>query len=708
MICQKCGTPTSGKFCGKCGSRVEARPASAGRAEFPRPETAGFRFNLGDTPIDTLPNATGYTSRNPQPTTADPLPAQPAASTPVLGEIELLKNTCVQFNLIPGVLARKISEKEMVLFEGRTEVLIPPGVTMLIVADGQMIATVDGGLYQLRTTTTSTSDPGLFANFVNWVRRVLPGSSAQTPKQGSPEQGSPAAAITQITAETLARAKSVSFVLMQASPFNCDFTVSSLPFAGGIRADVGMTLRMQITAPEAFYRDFVVSTAQVTVDVLRDAINPLLSMALSTLLPRFSAVAFGSGPELQDQLPGLLRAALKQTFPGAEILAILQATTVGPEIEAIRKANSEAYFDKQKIATLDERALLDNLLRSAENRSLLDAGKSEHDLRLALRELNRAGMVSDEVMDNFVQDILDRSQDRSATRSHALDLLRTQRDLESARSRFSATSEIEVSALQHQLDLQRRQLEGQVSLADLELRRLRVESEYTDERKSTELDFKARERTQRLQALSELDKIREQREKGKAERELAVKKQEQSIKEQENTFELEKQRVYAGMTFQQIMALNPNISAEAAQALAESFRGDKQREATEKLEQYRNDEMARMQSMMDRMMGMAEASMQQSAVVASGQAKLMTAELDRAHQATKDRDAAAVKTAEAVLKAAGQAFGPAPKAKEPQKSSGASGSRSNRTISCANCNAPLHSESSFCPECGESAGEKES
>jgi hypothetical protein len=247
-----------------------------------------------------------------------------------------------------------------------------------------------------------------------------------------------------------------------------------------------------------------------------------------------------------------------------------------------------------------------------------------------------------------------------------------------------------------------------VSLADLELRRLRVESEYTDERKSTELDFKARERTQRLQALSELDKIREQREKGKAERELAVKKQEQSIKEQENTFELEKQRVYAGMTFQQIMALNPNISAEAAQALAESFRGDKQREATEKLEQYRNDEMARMQSMMDRMMGMAEASMQQSAVVASGQAKLMTAELDRAHQATKDRDAAAVKTAEAVLKAAGQAFGPAPKAKEPQKSSGASGSRSNRTISCANCNAPLHSESSFCPECGESAGEKES
>lgn len=689
--CPSCGnTLNPGKpFCGSCGTKIAASDAGS---KFIDPVTIGV---VAAGAVAAIAGAVVGAASKP-----------PKASSEAEAEgIELLDKCCIQLTLVPGVVARKVTEKEMGEYSGREGVIVSPGTILTVIADGRIVATLSGGYYGLPknrsghiTSLVKEAKGNFIENVISWFRR-------KDNIELSP-------AISHQEAEVIRKAKHVSLVLMREAPFNLSFHFDQLPFADGIRSSVGIILNAKVSDPASLYSHALVSNSRVNEDQLADIIKPVLGMELSKVLGAFTPESFQPGPELHQTLPDVLKAALAGSFPGVMVLGIISATANGPEVEKIRAVSQQIYFDGRKIDQMERMNQLQNRLSSVENRSKLDQASSDQQFSAAMDAVNRDGllsaeevdsfkqdlekrrMVREEEMDNLGQDRDDRQEDRLLTRSHALDLLRIDRQLEADVARFAG--QVERQKQEH--EIRRKELEAQLGLRGIELDISRTEASFRDERREKELEFEAKKRSQdinlqsqsraeKIKAMADLQALREQREAAAHERELAARRLDVDA-------DLQKTSIYAGMTFEQIMATNPNISAEAAKALAEKFKGDKIDELAKRREDDMEAERKRMEAMMDRMQQMAEGTIKQTANIASGQNSAHQKELERAAKSADERGSEIVKSVEKTLQSSAQVFSADARAKGPAQTVKIVGS-------CKSCQAEIEKGQAFCPECGE-------
>jgi len=619
--------------------------------------------------------------------------------------IVLLDKCCIQLTLVPGVVARKVTEKEMGEYSGREGVIVSPGTILTVIADGRIVATLTGGYYGLPknrsghiTSLVKEAKGNFIENVIGWFRR-----------KDNVEQ---APAISHQEAEVIRKAKHISLVLMREAPFNLSFHFDELPFVDGIRSSVGIILNAKVSDPASLYSHALVSASRVSEEQLAEIIKPVLGMELSKVLGAFTPESFQPGPELHQTLPEVLKAALSGSFPGVTVLGIIEATANGPEVEKIRAVSQQIYFDGRKIDQMERMNQLQNRLSSVENRSKLDQATSDQQFAVAMDAVNRDGLLSGEEMDSFKQDLEkrrmvreeemdnlgqdqdDRQEDRLLSRSHALDLLRVDRQLAADVARFAG--QVELQRQEH--DIRRKELEAQLGMRSIELDISRTEASFRDERREKELEFEARKRSQdislqsqsraeKIKAMEDLQALREQRDAAQHERELAARRLDVDA-------DLQKTSIYAGMTFEQIMATNPNISAEAAKALAEKFKGDKTDELAKRREDDIEAERKRMDAMMDRMQQMAESTMKQTANIATGQNAAHQKELDRVAKQADERGSEIVKTVEKTLQSTAQVFSADARAKGPSQAVKIVGT-------CKTCQAEIEKGQGFCPECGE-------
>jgi hypothetical protein len=677
MKCPKCGNESGGKFCGKCGSPIQPSRAGADpSAKFIDPVTVGAA-------------ALGAVVGGAATAAASAFGTKPPPSDPVAVEgVVLLDKSAIQLTLVPGVVARKLTEKEMQDYATRDGVVVSPGTTLMVIADGSMAATLAGGYYELpknRGSNASLIGGGAGRGFIDGIISWIRGKKDDNKTPVIPEQG----------AEKIRRAKHVSLVLFREAPFNLPFNFEELPFADGVRSSAAVVLRCEVKNPQQLFVQVLADRPRVDESQVAEAIKPVLQMELSKILPSFRPEDFTPGPELFQELPQRLKEVLATSFPGIAVVALISASANGAEVEQIRVAGQQLYFDGRKIDQMERMNLLENRLASVENRRKLDQATSDHELSAALDAVNRDNLLTEEEMtgfkaelerrrmlreeetDNLGRDITDRTTDRLLARTHALDLLRIERQLEADVSRYSGEAERQ----KHEAQIRRSELEAQLGLKGIELQLRSAEDGYDDERRNKDLEFKAKDRSQRLQQMADLVGLREQRENARHEREMAA-------KQQELQHDINRTSMYAGMSFEQIMATNPNISPEAAKALAEKFKGDKDRELLDKRDEDKASEMKRMQDMMDRMQQMAETTMKQTAAIAAGQ-------VASAKNAGEDL----LSAVESTLKASGQVFSADARAKGPKQQQNTG--KPAKIRYCKSCEAELDSDSAFCPECGE-------
>ena len=222
--------------------------------------------------------------------------------------------------------------------------------------------------------------------------------------------------------------------------------------------------------------------------------------------------------------------------------------------------------------------------------------------------------------------------------------------------------------------------------------------------------------------LRQAQALRMERENAEHQRELesenAARAHEEEMQRQQLEAKLENQRIYAGMSFEQIMAANPDISPEAAKALAQKFAS----EGKEELLRAREADMARQNEQQMEMMRM----MQQMAMAGMGvnqqhQKEILDAkqsELERTRADASRNEDRMLAGVQSTVTAAGVAFSgrtngqqpqrrkemppssaPTPSASAPSQSNAAPTSASSAG-KCPKCGADLEPDSSFCGECG--------
>ena len=249
--------------------------------------------------------------------------------------------------------------------------------------------------------------------------------------------------------------------------------------------------------------------------------------------------------------------------------------------------------------------------------------RNEDEINAALIEIEKTGLLRAEDLENLKRSIQERSEDHELQRFHTVTLLQMNQSLEIDRKKLEWEYEIGDKRIDQDISRRRKELQAEIGYTQLEIERWKTEDDYKDslfyknlERENAvqlqDLEIrKAKDEADYQEMLKRLELARLQqedlarREAQKHDQEMASRAQELSHVKDLSQLDKEKDenlaKIYQGMTFEQIMAANPNMTPEAAAALAKQYESKAEAEKF-KIAQLQNDMRAQdMKEMMDRM-----------------------------------------------------------------------------------------------------------
>jgi hypothetical protein len=261
-------------------------------------------------------------------------------------------------------------------------------------------------------------------------------------------------------------------------------------------------------------------------------------------------------------------------------------------------------FDKQIQGLTQERLLSDDemdkfyMVLSREKR--IREAKNEDEINAALIEIEKTGLLRTEDLENLKRSIGERSEDHDLQRFHTVALLQMNQTLEIDRQKLEWEYEIGDKRIDLDISRRRKELQAEIGFSQLEIERWKTEDDYKDSvfykdlekskaaqlqdidirqvARESEIDLDNKEMDAQLERMRKLKEVEAAEARLKHEQEMAARAQELSHVKDLSLLDKEKQEnlatIYQGMSFEQIMAANPNLNPAVAAQLAKKFEAD--------------------------------------------------------------------------------------------------------------------------------------
>lgn len=666
-ICPKCGDvlKPGAKFCGKCGTKLDAAPAA---------------------PADTK-------------------------------GMELLGNSgFVRWTILPGQIAVKITESEVEACGKIKGISIQEGTKALVFVNGRIGAELPAGNYKLKEL--ATEEKSVFPESTGIMGVLL--------RAG----GTIASTIQNIARLVTGENPTLSIVLVRSVDFPLVFNFREAN-TSGIRSDVGLHILCKVANINAFYQSLLPDRGFVSYESLQKSLETVVGNQVNLSVSALTPDRVGNNPQLVAMLQTRLQEVVRGVYPFIAVSKILQVTADNQAIAGLQRMGEELYVSEQELAHLQKRNNFLNRLQATKNEQELAEIRAANG-----QEVNKGHIEADfkaKKLDIYKQMAL--TQDEQDQFDLMLDAERQLREAKTQEQIDVAMLVYEKSGLLREQEIDRLRHQGRMAdLRDMqeydmfelrgEIAMKRVQDEYSDERREKNANFEEsrrlfeiqldrKEQQNQLDMLHQAQAIRMERENAEHQRKLeaenAARAHEEAMQKQQLDAKLENQRIYAGMTVEQIMAANPDISPEAAKALAQKFAADskdellKAREADMARQSAQQTEMMRMMQQMA-MAGMGVNQQHQQEMMATKQEELDRTRIDASR--SEDRLLAGVQSA---VSAAGVAFSgkaqgmdnrPVRNESETPSIPAATKSDASAAAKCPVCGANLEPGSSFCGECG--------
>lgn len=632
-----------------------------------------------------------------------------AGAVPQSKQLEAVGNNgYIRWTMQPGQVAVKISEDEVAACGNVRGIVIQEGTKALVFLNGKIAAEVEAGSYAIEghEPTSQTRTGGL----VGFLKTSC--TRAWQAIVGAPVK------------------PSVAIVLVRSTEFPLLFAFQGANTAG-IRSDVALHILCKVTNINSFYQNMLLDRSFVSFEALQKDLQLVVQNEVNQAVQSLSPDHVGNNPALVGTLQNQLASAVQSVYPFIAISRVIQVTAENQAIAHIRKMSEELYVSEQELAHLQKRNDFLNRLQATKNAQELaeirakngqevDKGQIEADFKAKKLEIYKQMALTQDEQDKFDLMLSAEKQLREA---------KTQEQIDAAMHEYEKSGMLrdqEIDQLRHKGAMADLRNSQEYDMAELkgELALKREQDAYTDERRDkdaafhdsrrrAEMQLDREEQQNQLDMLRQAQAIRMERENAEHQRKLeaenAARAHEQAMQQAQLDAKLENQRIYAGMSFEQIMAANPDISPEAAKALAQKFSS----ESKDELLRAREADMARQNAQQMEMMRM----MQQMAMAGMGvnqqhQQQMMAAkqaELDRVRDDANRNEDRMLAGVQSTVTAAGVAFsgkaqGSAgrPVRKEYEESMPAQTPKvmSPAVAKCSNCGAELEPGSSFCGECG--------
>lgn len=422
MKCPKCGLEVKPnyRFCTKCGQPMtEETPAPSKTQEEKRIETGTPKSFVAPSAEDEALKARRHREEN-------QVEELPALTANVANSIDLVRGKAF-WNMGKGQLARRITESEFAQLDKVQGVVIQEGVTAVVTVDGQFMGMLSGGYYEFATEAVKEKakanadreeqeekeDENFLQKAGNTARRVwrfltgtLDKEKAEARKKRKERVRRNIQRITANSAVNVTLVSTRNFDLLFGSTTNAQGITDFVPMtikAKVVDLEMGVSLQMQITNVNDFLVNYLSDKNSFSIVDAQRLVQPAIENLLNRMLRNLDYQAEGLPEELVAVIKNQIQKTVNERVFGLEVIQVLDITDQSADFERFRSVEHELFASEQELGYLQRTGEFRNRLAEETNHQTIQEAKSEEDLRYALSQINRDGLLHDDEMEAFLQ-----------------------------------------------------------------------------------------------------------------------------------------------------------------------------------------------------------------------------------------------------------------------------------------------------------------
>ncbi len=640
MNCIKCNADLKegAKFCGKCGTPQNNPVAQVN-------------------PSTSIDNSSA--------------PAQPAQSVNVKNSDALGKvKDRIFWNIQAGEIARRFNETQMAENDAAKGIVINEGTTAFIKANGELIAELHGGAYdflepeklkKVLEKREGGAVSGIKSGFT-FLSNLILGEKVKDKINHNDNVIDPKKENTISTViEGMKKNKLFSITLKLDKSF-----MLPISFEGEhaiktkiLDTKIGFEAYFKIDNFQKFAEHYLGDKDNVTYSDLANEIRPLIKASIQSVLQDVDLNSTSLSDDLVEKIKSKIALDSSNSFFGVVIEKIVTISTSNEALDRIRKKEGELAVSEKELDLLARTQEFRNRLTNQTNSQALIEAKTERDqsyelgkinndgllqedelekfrmvlsrekrireasneeeIRAALIDIEKTGLLKDEDLENLKRSIQERSEDHDIARFHSVEIMQLNNTLEIDRKNLEWEYEIGDKRIQLEIDRRRKQLQAEIGYTELEIEQWKKIDDYEDSKyyqelkrnrtaaeteielrnkaRESEIDLDNKEMDAQMARMAKLKEMEMAEQRLSNEHEILSEKQ--KLDQQ-----LQMAETYKGMSFEQIMAANPNISPAAAEALAKKFEADAAASSSSTAAADAKENQAKMESFMQKQMEM--------------------------------------------------------------------------------------------------------
>ena len=350
----------------------------------------------------------------------------------------------VIWSINPGEIARRIKESELEQIEKLKGIIVQEGCSALIFANGQLVSSLSSGAYlfyksaaeeqaaikaaveqaekelqekerkaneekrQAEPTFRELGVVGEIKRGFSWVNRLIFGEKKNDKKEKVEKRKIDYARI-------LARCTQ--------PPVMAVYIVSdrfiSMTFGGQVSADGGIqfqpytiptqildlqmavSLQVKVNDVHAVATNYLADQGSLTTNMLFQQLNPGIENLLKMALRNVDYQQTGLPLEVINNLKAQIQQQINMQLHGIECVRVLQITDSNAEFERFRQVERELYCTEKELGYLQRTGEFRNRLAIETNKQTIDQATNAEDLRYALMQINKDGLLHDDEMEAF-------------------------------------------------------------------------------------------------------------------------------------------------------------------------------------------------------------------------------------------------------------------------------------------------------------------
>jgi hypothetical protein len=430
--------------------------------------------------------------------------------------------------------------------------------------------------------------------------------------------------------------------------------------------NIGFEAYFKIDNFQKFSEHYLGHKDNVTYSDLSKEIRPLIKSSIQSILQDIDLNSSILTEELVEKIKNKIALDTSNSFFGIVIEKIITISSSNEALDRIRKKEGELAISEKELDLLVRTQEFRNRLTNQTNSQALIEARTEKDqafelgkinndgllqedelekfrmvlsrekrireasneeeIREALIDIEKTGLLKDEDLENLKRSIKERGEDHDISRFHSVELMQLNNTLEIDRKNLEWEYEIGDKRIQLEIDRRRKSLQAEIGYTELEIEQWKKIDDYEDSKfyqelsrnrtaAEAEIDLKAKARESEIdldnkEMDAQLERMRKVKEmemaQQKLEHEQAIQAEKQRLDQEINLKEIDIKmaETYKGMSFEQIMAANPNISPDAAAALAKKFEADAAASANNTAAADAKENQAKMEAFMQKQMEM--------------------------------------------------------------------------------------------------------